>query len=359
MKKKIIIIGAVVLIAISVAVVAIGINGNEDTCLFCGDNNDEDIYSNDPYGSALIDSNLFEPEQLNRSIENLALNPVWNDVTQDYRPRWSEDIISDKEFLEIFDDIPKMPQDFYRKYKMFLDGQMSDYDRLGEEYWKQPEFYGLDSGSFNNYIKRNPTMWTIGQVHCRPGFRYVEMKPGNSVSLSTFLHTEVVGTEAYLLGILYSELPDVAMRADGQVIFENPDYANKYIHTKIITPENDELYSTEAFQNNLKGLSHGFDSDEKIILFPASYRIIDVEGKELQMGYQDDWAKKATIKIDVDSKCPKGRYVVALEVRNPNEHILEEYRWSISGAPYYSYVYEAIREWKPTAPYFQVVITVV
>jgi len=318
-------------------------------------NASDNPYSDNPYDSK-ISSNLFQPSSLNETIEAYALNPQWNEITEDYRPHWAG--ASDEEFKQIFGNLPKMPQDFYKKYKMFMEGKLTDYDRLGPEYWMQPEFYGLNQLFFNTYINRPANMWRIGQISCKPSFRYIEVKPGATLQLSTFFHTEIIGSEAYLGGIIHTIYPDSAMNQEGTVIFKQPDNAEQYITARIISPDNDPIFSSDDFQQKIKGKNINVNDNDRLLLFPAAYSKIDVKGEKQIVGFPESWCYKVTAEFSIANNCPKGDYVVALDIINPSWAIIEEYNWIISGYPYYHFFFPAIREWHPVCPFFQVLITV-
>jgi len=353
-RKNLLYIGAVGLILLGAGTMAITITkNNNNSNVVYGDN----PYSSDPYGSAQIPYNIFEPDTLNTSSSQYAINPIWNELTKDYRPRWTG--CSDKEYIQIFKDLPKMPKDFYQKYELFMKGQLTDYDRLEAEYWKQPEFYGLDQSSFNNFINRNPTMWRPGQIGCKPGFRYMELKPGAEVEISTFFHTSITGAQAYLGTVLYAHMPDSAKRLDGEIIYNQSENADKYFEYKIIEPINNEIFESASFQNKIEGKYVNVEDDERIILFEPSYKLNDVEGEKVIIGFQPNWTYKVTTWIHVKNNCPSGNYVVAVDYENPSNVIAEEYNWVITSYPYYGSYQPGFREWYPSAPYFQILITVV
>ena len=358
--KKRLVFGILIIAALLIGAVVIATNSdiiNNQQIVGDDDDDDYDPYSPDPYGTSKIPADLFMTESMNKTIDILAVNPVWNDITQDYRPRWKG--ATDEEFAQIFSELPKMPMDFYRKYKMFMDGQITDYDRLGIEYWSQPEFFGLDSNSFYTYNERWDNMWNIGQVSCKPSHRYVELKRGATVQLSTFVHTGVIGTEAYLGGVVKTDLPDACLTLSGQKVFDQPTNADKYISSKIISPGNDPIYESETFQNIIEGHYDNVLPGRRLLLFPATYRKLNENGEPVIYGFPSDWVKKVTLQIDIAEDCPPDNYIVSLDMENPSETIIQEYNWIISGSPYYSFFFPAIREWRPICPYFQVVITVV
>jgi len=314
------------------------------------------LYSNTPYNST-VPYKLFEPSGLNRTVDALMMNPVYNDLTKDYRPRWTG--CTDEEFVQIFERLPKMPQDFYKKYSMFMNGEITDYDRLGPEYWQQPEFYGMDQNSFSNYINRATGMWTPGTISCKPSARQIEMKKGASVSISTFFHGTIEGSEAYLGTIFTPLFPNAALNYDGIKVFDQPADATKYIHATITGPDNDTLFESRPFQKNISGLYTNLGPGERLVLFSPTYQKIDTMGVQTLLGFRPDWCCKVTLAISIASNCPTGTYDVAIDMKNPSDAVNQEYNWVISGYPYYSLYFPAIREWRPICPFFQAIITVV
>jgi len=311
------------------------------------------LYSDDPYNST-VPYKLFEPSGLNRTVSQFISNPIYNTLTGDYRPRWTG--CTDEEFMQIFGSLPKMPQDFYKKYSMFMNGELTDYDRLGPEYWQQPEFHSLDQTAFNNYLNRPGTgMWTPGTIGCKPSVRQIEMRKGASVSVSAFFHGNVEGSEAYLGTIFYVLFPDAAMNYDGVKIFNQPSDASKYIHASITGPDNDIVFT--SFQKNITGL--GIGANERLVLFSPTYHKNDMMGKQMQLGFKPSWCYKVTLAISVDKDCPTGTYDIAIDMENPSAAINQEYIWVLSGYPYYAFYFPAPREWRPVCPFFQVIITVV
>ncbi len=317
---------------------------------------DDVFYSDDPYNST-VPYDLFEPSSLNKSISQLTVEPVYNPLTSDYRPRWEG--CTDAQYVQIFGELPKFPQDFYKKYSMFMHGELTDYDRLGPEYWQQPEFFDMNQHNFNTYVgNRSTKMWTPGTISCKPTFRLVEMKQGATVKLSTFFHTEVIGSEAYLAGIFQVVYPSSAMNYEGVKVFDQPDGVEDYIHARIIVPDNDPVYMSASFQNNMEGLYDDLTENERMFVFPATYRKVDNQGTGVFYGFSPEWSKKVTIEISVDKNCPKGNYDIGVDLRNPTTAVIQEYCWVFSGSPYYSFIFPAIRNWRPICPFFQVIVTV-
>ena len=313
------------------------------------------FYDPNPHNST-IPYELFEPETLNRTVALESINPTYNHLTKDYRPRW--DGCTDEQYLQIFGSLPKFPQDFYKRYAMFMRGELTDYDRLGSEYWLQPEFFDMGQGLFEYYIHRTTGMWTPGTVGCKPSVRQVEMKKGATVKLSTFFHTDAVGAEAYLGGVFFALLPDAAISYEGTVIFDQPANAGSYIQARIVEPDNDPIYMSEAFQSALQGLYTNVGENERILLFHPTYNLVDYQGTKRIHGFTSNWCYKISLEITVKSTTPSGTYVVAVDMKNPSDSINQEYNWVLSGSPYYGFYYPAIREWRPVCPYFQVVVVV-
>lgn len=348
--RLLIIVATIIVIATIVIATQLTKKNGEEPSIF-----DSILYSSDPY-NASVDYKLFEPSSLNRSVARYAVTPVYNSLTDDYRPRWEG--CTDEQYLQIFSELPSFPQDFYKKYQMFMLGSIVDYDRLTENYWKQPEFYDLDDDSFYNYMNRGFGMFTPGTISCKPSVRMVEMKKGSHVELSTFFHTTIRGSEAYLGAVFYAIYPEKALNSDGIEVFANPDNIKQYIHAKISGPENDPIFMTPDFQKHIEGFATNVDETRRMLLFAPTYSVVDSNGQKKITGFTDSWCQKVTLDITIDSNCPAGNYVVAIDMENPSESIIQEYNWVISSAPYYGFFLQAIREWRPDCPFFQVIITV-
>ena len=149
------------------------------------------------------------------------------------------------------------------------------------------------------------------------------------------------------------------MNLQGTIIFDQPEDVSNYIKAKIVEPDNDPMYSSEGFQNRIQGLNDNVNEYNRLLVFPATYNKIDNMGETVIVGFPANWCHKVTIEIQVKDNCPSGDYVVAIDAMNPTNPIVEEYNWLISGDPFYSFFFPAIREFRPKAPYFQAIITVV
>jgi len=347
---------AIIAVVVAIAVTATGLYAYKGGQIIPAGGKGTDVnYSNTP-GNAAVNSSLFTPTGgINWTIDAFALNPTYNPLTNDYRPRWKN--ATDEQYLQIFGHLPKFPQDFYRKYSLFMQGQLTDYDRLGPEYWRQPEFYGMTQQMFNIYMTQHPGQWTPGTVGCKPTFREVELEKGATVSLSTFFHASIVA-QAYQGAIFYAYLPDAAINYDNVRVFTQPEGAADHIHFKITEPENDSIYESKMFQQNMTGLYQNVGPGERFVLFYPTYYVVDKLGKKENQGYQEGWCYRVTVKITVDTDCPAGTYDVAVDIKNPSTPIIQEFNWVMSSAPYYGMFYSATREWRPVCPFFQIIVVV-
>lgn len=316
-----------------------------------------DIYYSGGINNASIQANQFYKGNVSIPVDDFALNPTWNPITQDYRPRWTG--CDDETFKTIFHNLPKFPQDFYKKYKLFMLGQLNDYERLGSEYWQQPEWYDLNQMKFSHYINGWEPYWNIGQVSCKPMVRMIEIKRGVTMNMSTYFHADISGSQAYLGGIIFAYLPNQAMDLYGKTVFLQPEKAKDYINVKITTPQNDPLFMSNEFQRHIKGLYNGLELGQRVILFPATRQIVNNQGIEALAGYPIDFVAKVSFEVTVNKNCPTGEYVVAVDLKNAASAVVEEYNWEISGSPYYSFFFNAIRETHPACPFFQLIMVVV
>ncbi|RLF95909.1 hypothetical protein DRN52_03380 [Thermococci archaeon] len=247
--------------------------------------------------------------------ENLELNPL----TGDYRPRYKN--LTDEEYKNLFKDLPKFPKNFYVFLKAYYEGKISDITRLSENYWKQPEFYGFDQIYVDRYYvpeKRNPNLWTPRGFGVFPGIACRQVKAGDTVTINFFIHTSP-GVEACQVLELIPILPPRAYNIIGEVMFEQPSNAEKYFDLAILNK--DEIYK-ERIEPKLEDIYKIPESHGIILLPPTLYW---VDGK--QYGFPPSYLQMIDLQIKVHPDTPKGRYVIGLNITEPNRKIQEEYYW--------------------------------
>ena len=244
---------------------------------------------------------------------------VYNDITKDYRPRYKH--LTDEQYLHIFGDLPKMPNNFFKFLKAYYTGRISDISRLNESYWKQPEFYGFDQKYVDRYYvpeNRNPKMWTPRGFGVFPGIAYRQVTAGTTATINFFIHVEP-GVETCQILELEPILPDRAYNIIGEVMFNQPANADQYISLSI--PTKDTLY-TSKIEPHLDPLEKLQPTHGLILLPPTLYW---KNGKEY--GFPSTYLQKIDLQVKIKPDTPPGKYVIGLNINAPNSRIQEEYFW--------------------------------
>ena len=116
--------------------------------------------------------------------------PVYNDITGDYRPKYSD--MSDEEYEWIFEELPEFRQDFFSIVELIQEGKITDYERVDECYWKQPEFYLGWFGSLDIYLDNNPDTWITEGYGCYPSIKECTAQKGSIIDINTYFKTGFV-----------------------------------------------------------------------------------------------------------------------------------------------------------------------
>jgi len=270
----------------------------------------------------------------------------YNEATGDYRPEYP---ISDEQYGLFFGNLPPFPQDFYDITTLVYDGRVTDYTRLSENYWKQPEFFSGWFSSFNSsYLNHDPAMWLPSGYSMFPLIKEVKAPSGETVTVSAFMRTGF-GTESYQGIIFRPSLPHTAKALTGEVIFEQPPNADKYLKLSIITPNNPIF---ESFKNNIQ-TNNVQEEDWFVVLKPTLQKI---DGKLI--GFQNDWIRQFDVEIEISSNTPKGMYVIAIESHTPCFHINQEFYLSHEHEYYGKYYFPGGRIQKSETPHFQIILEV-
>ena len=280
-------------------------------------------------------------------IPGKYFDPVYNDVTGDFRPIYEE--IEDIEYEWYFSELPEFPQDFFTKAKLVYDGKITDYSRLGEEYWKQPEFYPAWFNVFPNssYVDYNPEQWTPEGYGCYPSIKEVSTKvKGRSINVDTYFRTGFA-THAYQGIIVRPYIPEYAVSVIGNPLFENPEDASKYIKVRITNPD-DELY--EKFKDSIS-YSNVKDEDWMTILKPTHALLYNEYAEFVgEAGFPDDWVRRLNVEITLADNIPNGDYCIGVKVYMPCFEINQEYyfhygawyfpggRYQITGRPHFQII---------------------
>jgi len=279
-------------------------------------------------------------------------NPVYNNFTGDYRPVYPN--ITQEQYDWYFGMLPSMPKDFFSIAQLVYDGLITDYDRLSEVYYLQPEFYpgwwGTLEDRFANY---DSSRWTPEGYGCYPLIKQITVKEKGTKAVVTTYFKTGYATNSYQGLIIRPYLPEHARDIRGDVIFDQPSNADRYISLNILNPD-DPVY--ESFKDGLMYDNVG-DSDWMTILKPTHQILFDEYGEKTgEVGFPSDWVRVLQLEITFSSDIPSGDYVVALKVDPPCFEINQEYYYS-NEHPYYGWLYYPGGQFfRQNTPHFQVIV---
>lgn len=276
--------------------------------------------------------------------------PVYNNVTGDYRPIYEG--MSDEEYEWIFGELPEFKRDFFSIVKLVQEGKITDYGRVSECYWKQPEFYQAWFGSLDIYLDNNPDTWITEGYGCYPSIKEGTGPKGSTIIVNTYFKTGFA-TESYQGIIVRPYFPDSALNLLGNPIFEQPDTPEKYLAISITNPD-DPLYN--SFKNNLQ-TNNVMPCDWMTILKPTYQTIVDEYSNYVQYkGFPNDWVRLLNLSVDIASDTPSGDYVIAIEIVAPCFHINQEYYFSTEHEYYGGIYIPGGSIYKTLVPHFQLML---
>ncbi len=279
------------------------------------------------------------------------LEPVYNDITNDFRPMYEE--MSNEQYGYFFGELPEFKQNFFTISQLVFDGRITDYARLSENYWKQPEFFpGWFTSVEDDYINNDPDRWTPEGYGCYPAIKEITVSRGTDITVNTYLRTGYA-TESYQGLVVKPLLPPVAKSLRGNTIFEQPKDADKYLEVSIGNADN-------AIYDSFKGMLHYTNVDEEdwmLILKPTYQLLKDKYGNVIgETGFPSDWVRVIDYDINIASNTPPGDYVVCIDIVPPCFEINQEFYFS-SEHEYYGAIYNPSGHiHKSNIPHFQIIM---
>lgn len=219
------------------------------------------------------------------------------------------------EILEIFKNLPALPDDFWSvKYQMLSEGWI-DLEKLDESYYKQPEFIR------NNFVEKGlkfykspPTeFWYPVGYGTYPMIEFADTYAGAEFDVYTFFHTSWA-VETYQGFSLVSVYPSRAISEKGIISVESPEIAEQYIQVSIY-PD--------------------------VVLLEPAYLI-----------FSKDWIQKIRVHVKLDRNIPNGIYAVGYDVAKAPDD--KEREWGFK----YLELYSGLGGIRITQPQFQLVINV-
>jgi len=286
-------------------------------------------------------------------IPGQYLETKYNEITGDYRPLYEN--MTEEQIKNFFDELPTFPKDFFNIAQLIYEGKVTDYARIGLQYYMQPEFYPAWFGLVDQtYSHNNPKYWTPEGYGCYPTIKEASVPKGKSITVNTYFRT-AFATEAYQGIILKPVFPDKAVDLKGSKIFDQPENAENYLSAKI-TNEDNAIY--ESFKDQL--MYDNVDENEWFaILKPTYQRILNEDDTITEEGFPSDWVRILELQIDIAPDTPSGFYVVAIDVEIPCFDINQEFYYS-QEHEYYGGLYRPAGSiHKTSTPHFQVILKVI
>jgi len=198
--------------------------------------------------------------------------------------------------LSIFRDLPAFPDDFGPVKALIDAGRVRDVcERIGEEYWKQPEFYpNFVPGGVSMMLNPPTDRMGVQGYGSFPGEGIVGAEPGETIRTCTFLHT------SWLISTY-------------QGMKLNPVYLD------------DTELSMNSFSNGARTVSQSAEENQQ-------YFNIEVEPYQFLLeptwGYfYNGWTRKIDVVVHVSPNTPPGRYIIGVGVTAPDPDKAEEWLW--------------------------------
>lgn len=278
----------------------------------------------------------------------------YNNITGDYRPTYNN--MSDEEYEWIFGNLPPFPDDFYSLVTLVYEGKVTDFSRIGKEYWLQPEFYTSWYGLYEKYYLNNSKeSWCPEGYGCFPLLKEANAEKGTTIVADTYFRTGV-GVESYQGMVIRPTIPNTAKNVLGETVFEqNPKEVSKYFNIKIKNPDN-EIFN--SFKDNL--FSHNVEEDDWFVVLKPTYsEITDKYGNYIRYeGFPDDWVRLLNYEIEISPDCPSGNYVFSIDIIEPSFSINQEFYFSTEHERYGRLYNPVGRLFQSNLPHFQLILHV-
>ena len=195
----------------------------------------------------------------------------------------------------VFSKLPPFPKDFYSIALLVRLGKFTDMNKIGEAYWKQPEFYPqfIEQG-VSLYQHPDTGRWTAFGLGATPSEVVVLNPRSGEIDLAFFMFSSwtVQTYQGMMLNydfpksseLVYSQFPDTSKN-----LTQDPDKVRQYFDVEI-TP--------------------------KEILLQPNFPV-----------FEKDWTQKISVKIRVKN-APPGRYGIGIGSQPPSQEKADEWLWT-------------------------------
>jgi len=240
----------------------------------------------------------------------------------DKRPNYCKLIDDENKCIrtEVFKYLSPYPSDFQQMYELIFYGKINDLSRVDKKYWEQPEILPTwQTSGIDIYLK--PEMGRFGAFGfgCYPSEATVNLKSGQAVKLTTWLHTSwgIQNLQGMSLKLIY---PSHADSEQGISVVQDPS------------------------------VSYYFDSSviPNVVLLGPTWPYFE-SGTSFD---HDGWIVPVAVEIKVHPGTPSGTYAVGLMPYEPPVKMNDD--WTLK----YKLRYTSIQYYNIGKPYFTVFLNV-
>ncbi len=190
----------------------------------------------------------------------------------------------------MFRNLPPLPPDFWEVDEKFYQGGITDFVELGDEYYRQPEFYPTFEDNIE-FIK-NPQggrIYAFG-IGAYPGDIGAEVPPDSIFTVATFFHSSwlVETHQGVKLEAVYPE------------------------RTDILNPDLQDVNFTVKQEPSKMGKYFNVTFDPELFVLGPTAPVFD-----------ENWTLKVKINVTVDKEAPKGTYVIGVNPVVPSPEYSE------------------------------------
>ncbi|MDO8340244.1 MAG: hypothetical protein Q7T16_06325 [Candidatus Burarchaeum sp.] len=217
----------------------------------------------------------------------------------------------------VYQNLPAFPKDFYEMRVLVQYGKL-DLQDIGEEYWKQPEWYPSFEGAGLNMMQNPPRdRWGAWGIGVYPSDMMVETDQGTSFTATTYIYSswlvqtyQGVGAE-----LLYPASSSVSYEQVGFKVVQDPVEAAKQFEVSF---------------------------EPKGMLIGPSFPI-----------FGEDWAQKQLVHVQVKPDAKPGNYVIGVNPGPPPSDMEKEW-FKIYRTKYVTSAFSSGLD----RPYFQITVVV-
>ena len=221
----------------------------------------------------------------------------------------------------MFKELPAFPKDFYQMRVLVRYGRITDLSNIGEEYWKQPEWYP-EFESIGVPLLQNPpkNRWAAQGYGVYPADSVATTTSGEEFDLYTYVRS------SYLVET-YQGMQLIAVYPDSGTLEEMASFSDG---TKSVTqdPNTVKNYFDVSIEPNMFVLEPSFPI------------------------FKDGYAQRIKVSLKVKPGTPKGKYLIGVDIAAPSQDKVTEWTWQ------YKNLYTSAGTTKVGRPWYRVFVDV-